>query len=239
MTTPPDLPDNAAVFLDFDGTLIDFAETPDGVTIPETLVPLLARVQGRLGGALAVLSGRTLKELDAFLAGLTFPGAGNHGRDMRWPDGSLEPSIIPDITAELEAIERFAADNPGLLIERKEGAVALHYRKVPERQKAVETFMATLADGRDDIVVMPHKMLVELKDAHSNKGTALRAHMERAPFAGRVPVFIGDDLNDEPGMEAAQELGGFAIKVGEGTSAAQHRLPDVGSVYRWLEAAVR
>ncbi len=237
MIPPPDIPDNAALFLDFDGTLIDFADTPDGVTVPDTLVPLLARIQRRLDGALAILSGRTLGELDGFLAGLTFPGAGNHGRDMRWPDGSLEPSVIPNIDAEMVSIERFAADDPGLLIERKHGAVALHYRKAPARQSDVEAFMATLADDREDLVVMPHKMLVELKDAHSNKGAALRAQMERAPFTGRTPIFVGDDLNDEPGMEAAQDLGGFAIKVGEGPSVARYRLPDVQSVHRWLETA--
>ena len=231
---PGRLPERAAVFLDFDGTLAEFADRPDQVVVAESLVPMLIELQGRLDGALAILSGRTLPELDAFLDGLVFPAAGNHGRDLRWSDGTLAPSEIPDITQEMHEIERFASARPALLVERKEGAVALHYREAPHLKDDVHTFMERLCAQRDDLELMPNKMLLELKDATSNKGAALAAHMEREPFKGRTPVFIGDDANDEPGMEAAQAVGGWGIKVGEGNTVARYRLDDVSAVHEWL-----
>lgn len=234
MIAPPSLPQNAALFLDFDGTLIEFADRPDAVLVPASLPVLLGALQRKLEGALALLSGRTLDELDAFLQPLTFPAAGNHGRDLRWSDGTLEPATIPDITHELQEVERFASTRPGLLVERKAGAVALHYREAPGLEQDVRAFMTELAQARDDLALMPNKMLFELKDAVSNKGAALFAHMQRSPFTGRVPVFIGDDANDEPGMAAAQSAGGFAIKVGDGETCARYRVPNVRAVHAWL-----
>ncbi len=232
------MPDNAALFLDFDGTLAEFANRPDAVVVAPGLADLLASLQAKLDGALAILSGRTLDELDNFLAPLSFPAAGNHGRDLRWSDGSVEPADIPDISLELERAEDFAASRPGVLVEKKAGAFALHYREAPHHEDAVRDFMQSLADIRDDMALMPNKMLFELKDAHSNKGAALHAHMERQPFVVRTPVFIGDDANDEPGIEAAQNAGGIGIKVGPGDSAARHRLDDVSAVHLWLRSAL-
>lgn len=230
----PPIPRDPALFLDFDGTLVAFAPKPHLVEVDAALVPTLQTLQEHLNGALAIISGRTLPELDDFLRPMEFPAAGNHGRDLRFYSGKLENGSMPDITDELLRVEKFAATRPGVLVERKEGAVALHYRQAPEFEADIRALLEGMAQQRDDLTTMDNKMLVELKDAGSNKGNAVQAMMPHTPFSGRTPVFVGDDRNDEAGFLAAARLGGFGVKVGPGETAAEHRLENVSAVHDWL-----
>lgn len=229
-------PERVAILSDFDGTLVEFAPEPHLVEIPRRLIDILGALQGRLEGALALVSGRTLPELDDFLKPLEFPAAGNHGRDVRFANGEMQTSGIPDISAEMAAIEVFGLKHPEVLIERKQGSVALHYRKAPHHEGAVRRLLEDMAAKRDDLTTMDNKMLVELKDAASNKGKAVRALMASKPFAGRVPVFLGDDRNDEDGFIGAQELGGVGIKIGPGDTNAKTRIADVTASHDLLAA---
>lgn len=223
-----------AVLTDFDGTLVDIAETPDAVEVPSSLPKLLADAADELGSAFAVISGRTIADIDRFLAPGNFAVAGSHGIQRRRADGSLQPvdeKLIEGASRVAARLRPLVAANPMLLLETKDGAVALHYRRQPELAEACHQAIMEAIAEEDAFSLVAGKMVIEARPKGISKGTALRDFMHEAPFAGRTPVFIGDDTTDEDAFVAAQELGGVGIKLGTGDTAARLRIANIGSVH--------
>jgi trehalose 6-phosphate phosphatase len=237
---PPrgDLLDGAALFLDFDGTLVELAETPDSIRVSPMLEPMLQRLQRRLGGRLAIVSGRSLADLESHLPASGIAFSGSHGLELRLPGGSALPLSVPaGLDDARERARDFAAGNDGLLVEEKPAGIALHFRQAPAMGPSVEDFMAKLA-RRHGFAVQRGKMVVELIPLGATKGDALRAFMTEPDFAGARPVFVGDDLTDEHGFTAAVALGGVGVLVGaERLTAAIYRLASVAAVAEWLGEA--
>ncbi|HEX9706032.1 MAG TPA: trehalose-phosphatase [Steroidobacteraceae bacterium] len=235
---PPLLTAAAALYLDFDGTLAAFAPHPDGVTVDESLGTLLAGLRERLGGAVALVTGRTLASLDALIAPNRYPGAGVHGLELRLHEDGATHGVEPAAAASLarELRQRFA-DDPRIVIEDKGAAVALHYRRARGRADECIAAMRELVESTDLEVITGHAV-VEARPPGVDKGGALRSLSASPPFADRWPVFVGDDVTDEDGFRAAAELGGFGVKVGPGASIARYRIAAVGGVYDWLRASL-
>lgn len=236
-----DLPslDGAALFLDFDGVLVDFAPAPDLVKPEPYLVETLQRVSERLDGALAIVTGRPLADIDRFLAPMQPPAAGQHGREIRLPGQAAEESLPPDLTKEEAAVRAFVADRDGTAAERKSGSVGVHYRQAPQHEAAARELMEGLLATRDELMLMRGKMIYELKEKGVHKGLGVETLMAVAPFAGRRPVMVGDDVTDEDGFRAAQSFGGAGVKVGEGETEAHHRAADLWAIHQWLKEAVQ
>jgi len=237
MQTPPRLTPDAALFLDFDGTLVAIAETPEAIKVPTALVALLGDLHELLGGALAVVSGRQIDAIDRFLAPLRLPAAGEHGVQRRDAEGQMQEQRAPDLTLVLNAANELARVYEGLLVERKHAAIALHYRLAPQLEAVCRDAMARVIDGQPQLELMHGKFVFEVKPAGINKGVAIDAFMREALFAGRMPVFAGDDTTDESGFAIVQPRGGVAIKVGSGPSLALHRLDSPRAVFEWLVTA--
>jgi trehalose 6-phosphate phosphatase len=236
MSPPLPLPGASAFFIDIDGTLIDIAPTPEGVRVAPGLPALLERLDAACGGALALVSGRRLVDIDRLLYPLVAPAAGVHGLERRRADGSIVRSAGTERLDEVrDEFARFVAERPGVRLEDKELSIALHYRLAPQEESAVrDAARRAVAPFVDEIKLLEGKMVVEVKPQGTNKGTAIAAFLREAPFEGRRPVFLGDDVTDEDGFTAVNALGGISILVGERPSAAPWSLPSVASVHRWL-----
>ncbi len=237
---PPRIEAGDALFLDLDGTLVEIAPTPEAVRASAMLPPLLARLSQHLDAALAIVSGRTVAEIDRILAPLTLPAAGLHGLERRSGSGGRQgPPALPRGCELRAAFEPLVAANPGLLLEDKGSALALHYRARPEMGNAVAAAVeAALAGKRDGIVVQAGKAVVELRPEGGDKGLAVAAFMAEPPFAGRRPVFAGDDMTDEAAFCAVRSRGGVTVRVGgAGATAAEWCVADVSAVHAWLAAA--
>ncbi len=232
---PPDIESDWALFLDLDGTLLDLAPTPTSVVVPDGLVDVLRRLHHRLRGAVAIVTGRPLADIDRLLAPLVLPVAGNHGASARLPDGTqqaLAPvqPLPPDWVAQAQAT---CAQWPGTIVEPKPYSLALHYRLAPEHADDVLKLLRRFAAERaDDYEILTAHYAYELRPRHADKGMAIERLMTLAPFHGRVPVFIGDDVTDESGRAAARRLGGIGLDVGESFSGS------AGHVRQWLAKAV-
>jgi trehalose 6-phosphate phosphatase len=237
MQKPPRLTTASALFLDFDGTLVAIAETPEAIEVPSAMVPLLGDLSDLLGGALAVVSGRQIDSIDRFLAPLRLPVAGEHGVQRRDAEGHMQEQRAPDLLRVLDAANELARVYEGLLVERKHAAIALHYRLAPQLEAVCRDAMARVIDGQPQLELMHGKFVFEVKPAGINKGIAIDAFMHETPFKGRVPVFAGDDTTDESGFAIVQPRGGVAIKIGSGPSQALHRLDSPREVFEWLVAA--
>lgn len=235
---PPAALEGAALFLDFDGTLVELAETPDAIRVPAALGPLLERLRRRLDGRLAIVSGRSLADLERHLPFSGVAVAGSHGLELRLANGDSLPLRVPAGLDEARAeIERFAAGRNGLIVEEKPLGIALHFRLAPEQEKPVLVFMDEVA-RRHGLWLQSGKMVAELRPAGANKGDALKALMREPRFMGARPLFVGDDLTDEHAFAAAAELGGAGILVGSPReTAARYRLASVNAVADWLGAA--
>lgn len=241
---PPDAPHRTlrgwALFLDVDGTLLDIAETPQSVHVPEHLKQLLVRLTFRLDGALALVSGRTLNDLDHLFAPLRFCAAGVHGWERRGAGGQvIRPPLDPQtLDAAREHLRQFAGRYEGLLLEDKGHALAMHFRRAPQLSAAVrDAVNAACQQVGSDFAVQAGKCVFELRPAACTKGTSIHAFMQEPPFVNRLPIYIGDDLTDEHAFAIVNKVGGISIKVGDdhGTMA-RHRLPGVRQVLRWLES---
>ena len=230
-------PGSTALFLDVDGTLLEIVDDPGSVVADALLINSLRDAETRLSGALALISGRRILEIDRIFSPAVFTAAGAHGTEFRMPGASVERSTASGPPAALVAtLTAFAEDHPGLLIEVKDSAVALHYRRAPELEDEARRRVAESLQGTDDdLRLIDGKMVLEIVPRHHDKGAAIRRLMEHPAFADRHPVFIGDDVTDEDGFAAVNELGGTSVHVGNNQDTrALHSLADVDAVRRWL-----
>lgn len=237
LSPPPALLRDASLFLDFDGTLVELAERPDAVQVDARLTRLMRQLLERLDGRVALISGRPAAQVRVLL-GVEVSVVGSHGMEFMGRDGTTAPIDRPAALAEVEhAMSRLAGSHPGTLVEAKPLGVALHFRRCPSAEAACVSLASALA-GAHDFDLQPGKMMVEVRAGGGDKGTALRRLMGEPDMAGTRPVFMGDDLTDEPGFAAAAELGGAGILVGKRRkSAALYRLDGVGDTLAWLEVA--
>lgn len=234
---PLSLLEGAALFLDFDGTLVPLAAAPDAVSLPPSLVPLLKRLDERLQGRLALVSGRSIADLERHLPCQGIAVSGSHGCELRLRDGSLMPlSSARDLGQVRERLHSLAGSVPGLLVEEKPFGIALHYRQAPQEEARAGALMAELAQMAG-LALQEGKMVFELRPPGADKGDALRAFMAEPDFAGARPIFVGDDMTDEHAFAAAEALDGAGILVGPPRpTAASWRLDDVTAVIDWLGA---
>ncbi len=241
LLSPPALPAKAALFLDFDGTLVPIAQRPQDVRVPHTLIPTLQRLHLALDGAVAIISGRPLSGVDDFLSPLRLAVAGAHGAERRNAAGQITLRRAETPVDVLAAATALAAQHAGLLLETKPSGFALHYRLNPSLAETCQTTLARALNEAPGASLTWELLLghcvCELKQRDVSKGTAVQAFLAEAPFAGRVPVFIGDDVTDEDGFVAVQAAGGFGIHVGAGPTQAMYQLADTEAVATWLEAA--
>jgi len=205
----------AALLLDLDGTLLDLAPRPDAVVVPPGLPDTLRVLRDRLDGALAIITGRPIETVDALLGDAPYAVAGEHGGAVRHAPGEAlhRPPLPAPPAAWLDAAERLAAAHPGVLLERKARGFALHFRAAPDAGPVLRDALTAMLSGSAAFDLLPAHMLWEVRPCGVDKGKALRTLMERAPFAGRKPVFIGDDVTDEDAISAARALGGAGFQV--------------------------
>ena len=232
-----------ALFLDFDGTLVDIAPLPDAVVVEPDLPATLERLREVTGGALALVSGRPIATLDAFL-GTAFDAAGLHGLEARL-GGTLHPCSIGDHPHLRRGIAwlRETLDVPGIVIEDKGCSVGVHWRLAPgHAEPAREAAEELAAELGPEYRIQHGKMVAEVLPVQAGKGGAIARFLEHAPYAGRVPLFVGDDLTDEDGFSVVNRLGGTSVRVGAGPTQATHRVASAAAfriiLRQWAESGV-
>lgn len=238
MTKLPILHDAGAYsfFLDFDGTLTEIAETPSAVVVEHRTRQALKTLFQASSGAVAIVTGREIEAIDAFLSPMKFPVAGVHGYERRNGSATVTTAASEDAAAEaaVSILRAFAGHNAGVLLERKRGAVALHYRLRPELETLCLGLVEDTTSHLSNVVLTRGKMVIEARFHSATKGTAIREFLHEPPFLGRVPCFAGDDVTDEDAFTAVNALGGISIKVGPGESAARLRVGTVDEFLAWL-----
>ncbi|HVZ10603.1 trehalose-phosphatase [Rhodopila sp.] len=204
-----------ALLLDLDGTLLDLAPTPDAVTVAAGLTDALAALRDAMGGALAIVTGRPIETVDRLLGDVPGAVAGEHGGAVRHrPGGPVErPDLPPPPDSWIRAADALASAFPGAMLERKARGFALHFRQAPQAGPLFRSVLQALVDERPAFQLLPAHMLWEVRPVGADKGKAVSLLMERAPFQGRLPLFIGDDVTDEDGMQVARQLGGAGLRV--------------------------
>jgi trehalose 6-phosphate phosphatase len=227
-----------AILLDIDGTLLDFAPTPREVWVPPGLAETLSRLHDRTSGALALVSGRSLNDIDLIFAPEQFPAVGGHGAEMRISADSEAVAVhAPPMDKELKRrLAAIAKLSPGILLEDKGYSLALHYRLAPHAEKAIyEAVSLIRADlPNAPIEVLPGKCVCEIKQSGFDKATGVRELMTHAPFRGRRPVFIGDDVTDESVFAMMPDLGGLAFSVGRRAQGVTDYFDEPRDVRAWL-----
>jgi trehalose 6-phosphate phosphatase len=230
-----------ALFLDLDGTLVELAGTPEAVLPDDGLAALLRALSPRLNGAIAVISGRAIRDADRILKGAVTCVAGLHGQECRLGELMLREAAA-DASVRAAAADAQRLVDAGALsarIEDKGSAIALHFRTTPEQEPAVRLIAEELARAHGLRALQGH-MVAELVPLGPSKGEAVSQLMQMAPFAGRVPVAVGDDVTDEDAFAVVRTMGGVAILVGQPRqTGAMFRLPDVAAVRAWLAASLR
>ncbi len=231
-----------ALFLDVDGTLLGFQGRPEDVHLHDSLRCILHALDAGLGHALALVSGRTLADLDRIQAPLKLPAAGLHGLERRDADGTVDRGVEGAALDHMRAgLSAFVDRHDALWLEDKGRTLAVHYRADPRLQRTVLDRVHALCaeEAPDTLAVLDGKMVCEVKPRHADKGSAIRSFMARPPFAGRLPVFLGDDVTDEDGFRAVNALGGLSIRVGAEPAGqlthAAYRLADEAAVEAWLD----
>jgi trehalose 6-phosphate phosphatase len=231
-------PHKIAVLLDVDGTLIEIAPTPQEVRVPPALKHTLSRLRDRLSGALCLVSGRPLADLDWMFDPLRLPAVGGHGSENRLDTNadivrSTTPPLDPLLKARLVGI---ADDTPGIIAEEKTYSVALHYRLVPQSERSVRERIARICSDwpADAVEILPGKSVFEVKPRGFNKGIAVQALMQRAPFRGRRPIFIGDDVTDESVFAVLPAFDGLGFSVGRELAGTHGYFATPREVRRWL-----
>lgn len=229
---------DSALFLDLDGTLAPIAARPDDVLADPRRTRLLEHLKAGLGGRLAVVSGRTLADIDRILEGRIVCVAAVHGLVRRDCDGALhEPPLHPGLGRAIQAVNAFATRDPGLIVEEKGASVALHFRQARGHAAEARVLAHSLA-AETGLALQEGDMVEELRTPGPDKGEAIRCFMETRAFRGARPVFAGDDVTDEHGFEEVDRLGGFGVLVGRPRpSAARFGLHSVEDLLAWLEAA--
>lgn len=232
---PPLLDDACALFLDVDGTLLEFAVQPGLVRVPLGALEIIGRISDRLGGALALVSGRPLSELDHLFDPLELPMAGLHGQEFRGATSCPLPRSGDALSALRHEAALLAERHPGVLVEDKGANLALHWRAAPTAAAAVADWAHAWLPQLSGYRLQPGDHVIELVPADVDKGRAVHTLLAEAPFQGRTPVFIGDDLTDEYGFAAANAAGGWSVLVGEREpSQAQYGLAHPTAVHDWL-----
>ena len=237
MPDPVDLdPYSTALLFDFDGTLVGIADHPSEVVLHAEIRDTLTRLHRSFNGAVAVISGRPVAELEGFLWPLRIPLAGVHGLEFQFLDGTVQRHAydrdkLERLTASIRA---FAAPYRGLLVEAKAGSVALHYRKRPDLQDEASRFAHACLDAETGVELVHGKMVVELRLGGRSKADAVSRFMDEVPFAGRTPWFFGDDVTDEDAFARVNELGGRSVKIGAGDTIATHRFATMEDFHDWL-----
>jgi trehalose 6-phosphate phosphatase len=232
---------SSAVLLDVDGTILDLAPTPLEVVVPPELTVALERLAKRTGGALAFASGRPLAELDLFFQPLKLPAIAGHGAELRLADGSVRRAttfLDPQLIAEIASI---ADGKPGVVVEDKKYSIAVHYRQAQHLGHVVrDEVSAICARFASSLVeILPGKSVIEVKQPSFNKGTAVRELMQHAPFQGRRPIFIGDDVTDEAAFEVLPEFNGVGFSVGREVQGIAGMFETPTDVRRWIAEMVR
>jgi len=236
ISVPPAPSPDWCLFLDVDGTLIDFTDSPFNPHASDELKRLLSTVSGRLGGALALVSGRSIETLDALFDPLRLPAAGLHGVERRTPSGVTENGAPPSARLDCAraALRRLVDSHPGTLLEDKDRTLALHFRLAPGTGGVLQLAVdAIAADLGPDYEIQAGDLVLEIKPRGMDKGEAVKAFLAESPFRGRVPVYVGDDLTDLNGLRVVENLGGIAIAVGD-RIAGTYRLEDPAAVRAWL-----
>ena len=238
----PELParlEECAFLLDVDGTLLDLAATPREVFVPAELRQTLERLRKITNGAVAFVSGRLINELDLIFAPLTLAAIGGHGAEFRLSsDSDIQDDLVMPMPAKIK--QRFAViaeEGPGIIVEDKNYSLALHYRLAPDKEEYVRRAAARVCEeiGSDNLELLPGKFVVEIKQVGFSKATAVRALMAHKPFAGRKPVFIGDDTTDEPVFPVIPDFGGEGFSVGRRVAGVRGHFGKPADVRRWLE----
>jgi trehalose 6-phosphate phosphatase len=235
----PEWRDDWALFLDVDGTIIAIAATPAAVRVPSRAIAALASAHEELAGAVALISGRSIADLDRLFAPLRLPAAGVHGAERRTAAGVVRIEQNAAALAPARTLlERWVAAHPGVLLENKHAALALHYRNVPELEDAARVAAAAaVAEAGPAFHVQEGKRVLEIKATAIGKGKSIAQFMAERPFIGRRPVFVGDDLTDEDGFEVVNRLGGYSVAVGvTRPTHARWRVPNEAHVLGWLES---
>lgn len=211
----PVLDDNCALFLDIDGTLLDLAPAPNAVVVSSELVPLLLRLTSLLGGALALVSGRPLAQIDSLFAPLRPVCGAEHGAVLRLPGGAVERADVTDAMPSqwLESLNAAQKNWPGVMIEPKTYGAAVHYRQAPARETEIRHLVADLVAHDAAFEMLPAAMALEIRNRKLTKAGPVIRLMGMAPFYGRRPIFVGDDVTDQDGFRAAESLGGTAVDV--------------------------
>jgi trehalose 6-phosphate phosphatase len=228
-----------AFFLDVDGTLLELASHPDAVVLGPQLTETLEVLRIAINGAIALISGRSIEDLDNLFKPLRMPIAGQHGLERRDYHGEIHHHKLPvgELDNAKKELSEFADENRGILIEDKGISLAVHYRQAPNIKSDLETLLKQLVSKLSgDFHLQQGKMIYEIKPSGKDKGIAIEEYMQEQPFCGRIPVFIGDDSTDEDGFRSVNKLQGYSIKVGAGSSEARWRLPDSDGVLKWLQA---
>ena len=223
-----------------DGTLLEFADRPEAVFPTDGLTDILLGLQGTLGGALALISGRKIEELDRIFNPVRLPAGGQHGLERRDAKGRIYSAPLAESLDDIRSsLKEFADQNDGTLLEDKGAALALHYRMAPSFQIAAEELISQLIVDRNDLHYLAGNMVFEIKPRSVDKGVAITHFLGEPPFAGRMPIFLGDDVTDEDGFRVVNSAGGTSIRVGRvAKSTAQYCLPSVSSVHDWLGAVL-
>ena len=236
---PPPDPDGLAVFCDVDGTLVDIADTPEGVHVPSALRETLDSARDRLSGAFALVTGRGLADVERMFEPSRYAAAAVHGLEIRTRPGGPAESYRPDAAfrAEIGRLAEHFSGREGIIVEDKTYAIALHFRLAPEAEGDILTELRRSRTRLGSAFqVIDGKKLAELKPLAANKGSALRHFMAEPPFAGRRPVYFGDDTTDEYAFEAANQLGGVSVRVGaHPETRAQMVVDDRQILYTWLQ----
>jgi trehalose 6-phosphate phosphatase len=228
----------SAILLDIDGTLLDLAPTPREVWVPPGLAKTLNRLLARTNGALALVSGRSLNDIDLIFAPEQFPAVGGHGAEMRITGDSeavatYAPPMDKELKRRLAAIARLS---PGILLEDKGYSLALHYRLAPHAEEAIYAAVSLIRADLPNapIEVLPGKCVCEIKHSGFNKASGVLELMTHEPFKGRHPIFIGDDVTDESVFAIMPDLGGLAFSVGRRAQGVDGHFDEPRDVRAWL-----
>lgn len=226
-----------ALFFDFDGTLANIADQPTAVRMDEATLRNIEKIQNKSNDALAVVTGREIVAIDAFFAPLRVPVVGVHGLERRDASGRIHrvSTDVQAFEAMANSIRLAIANEPGLILEVKNGAIALHFRQRPELETHCHEIMDGVTRNRPDLAMMRGKMVFEVKLKGADKGTGIAAFLDEPPFRGRVPVFAGDDFTDETGFAVVNACGGVSIKIGPEQTLAHFRAANIEEFKDWLE----